>query len=74
MGAKRKPRALHVDIYYDNEVRPYQALFGYQPAIVYRCDNETRLLADHRSNVEKATEKRRQQWLLDDQKLTTLSC
>ncbi len=61
-------------ISYYNEVRPHQALFGYPPAIVHRCGNKTRLLEDYRRNVEKAKEKRRQKWLLNNQKLTTFSC
>ncbi len=61
-------------INYYNEVRPHQALFGYPPAIVHRSGNKTRLLEDYRRNVEKAKEKRRQEWLLNNQKLTTFSC
>lgn len=61
-------------INYYNEVRPHQSLFGYPPAIVHRCGNKTRLLEDYRRNVEKAKEKRRQEWLLNNQKLTTFSC
>jgi len=61
-------------INYYNEVRPHQALFGYPPAIVHRCGNKTRLLEDYRRDVEKAKEKRRQKWLLNNQKLTTFSC
>ena len=53
-------------INYYNEVRPHQALFGYPPAIVHRCGNKTRLLEDYRRNVEKAKEKRRQKWLLNN--------
>ena len=61
-------------INYYNEVRPHQALFGYPPAIVHRCGDKTRLLEDYRRNVEKAKEKRRQDWLFNNQKLTTFSC
>jgi transposase InsO family protein len=61
-------------IYYYNGVRPHQALFGYPPAIVHRSGNKTRLLEDYRRNVEKAKEKRRQDWLFNNQKLTTFSC
>jgi hypothetical protein len=61
-------------INYYNEVRPHQSLFGYPPAIVHRCGNKTRLLEDYRRNVEKAKEKRRHEWLLNNQKLTTFSC
>ncbi len=57
-----------------NEVRPHQSLFGYPPAIVHRSGNKTRLLEDYRRNVENAKEKRRQEWLLNNQKLTTFSC
>ena len=61
-------------INYYNEVRPHQALFGYLPAIVHRCGNKTKLLEDYRRNVEKAKEKRRQERLLNNQKLTTFAC
>ncbi len=61
-------------INYYNEVRPHQSLFGYPPAIVHRSGNKTRLLEDYRRNVENAKEKRRQEWLLNNQKLTTFSC
>lgn len=60
-------------INYYNEVRPHQSLFGYPQAILHRCGNKTRLLVDYRSNVEKAKEKRRQVWLINNQKLTTFS-
>ncbi|MGO8882097.1 MAG: hypothetical protein ACLPVO_02635 [Desulfomonilaceae bacterium] len=57
-----------------NEDRPHQhhALFGCSPAIVYRSGtSKTRFLEDYRRNVEKAKEKGRQEWLLNNQKLTT---
>ena len=65
--------SIDYSINYYNEVRPHQALFGYPPAVVHRRGNKTTLLNEYRQNVDKAKQKRRQEWLLNNQKLTTFS-
>jgi hypothetical protein len=50
---------------------PHQALFGYPPGLVHRRRDKTQLLEDYRRNVEKAKQRRRQERILKNQKLTT---
>jgi putative transposase len=58
-------------INYYNEVRPHQALFGYPPAVVHETGDKTMLQEDYRQKVLMAIQKRRQEWLFNNQKPTT---
>jgi len=69
LDSARASIGYYIDYY--NEIRPHQSLFGYPPAVVHSCGNKTRLLEQYRHNVEKAKHKRRQEWLLNNQKPTT---
>ncbi len=60
-------------IYYYIELRPHQSLLGYPPAVVHNSGNKTKLLEQYRHNGQKAKQKRRQEWLLNNQKPTTFS-
>ena len=71
LDSARTSIGYYIDYY--NETRPHQSLFGYPPAVVHSCGNKTRLLEQYRHNVENAKQKRRQERLLNNQKLTTFS-
>ena len=71
LDSARTSIGYYIDYY--NEIRPHQSLFGYPPAVVHSCGNKTRLLEQYRHNVENAKQKRRQERLLNNQKLTTFS-